>query len=329
MNTLIIKKVLVHMIDFEHRKIHLSDDFATINDTTQDYYRKKMEKAFNSNQLKELTVPSLHEMLLRADQMFESDDNFKAQAKEITEKFFALGSVIEAMPNCDMLYVEAYCDGDHVMAALKLNYKRVPVSVVDGGNVRITVAQTLPGQGAPVDEAIIVNGDRRTVSLIEKKYSIDGKMQTYLNEKWIKGEEKLTDREKLSAMKRVVRKAEKNYLPFANKAMPMLKQELKNKVEHQEVIKPVEIVENVLKDDYQTSTESTDKLKDLGVGQDDTLNGMALSASLDRCKIETDNHIVIQMDVDTYVAGTAFTIVDQPDGKTSITIKDIESYTVK
>ena len=47
-NTIVINKILVHMIDFEHRKIHLSDEFATLNDTTQDYYQKKaFQKCFN------------------------------------------------------------------------------------------------------------------------------------------------------------------------------------------------------------------------------------------------------------------------------------------
>ena len=53
MNTIIINKILVHMIDFEHRKIHLSKDFASINDTTHDYYHKKLEKALYSAHLKQ------------------------------------------------------------------------------------------------------------------------------------------------------------------------------------------------------------------------------------------------------------------------------------
>ena len=93
------------MLDFEHRKIYLSEDFCELNDTTQEYYHKKVEKALYSPAIKELVVPSLHELLLRADKMLEDDEEFKKQAKEISEKFFALGSVIEEMPNSNILYV--------------------------------------------------------------------------------------------------------------------------------------------------------------------------------------------------------------------------------
>ena len=43
MNTIIINKIMMHMLDFEHRKIYLSEDFCELNDTTQEYYHKKVE----------------------------------------------------------------------------------------------------------------------------------------------------------------------------------------------------------------------------------------------------------------------------------------------
>ena len=46
MNTIVINKILMHMLDFEHRKIYHSTDFVDMNETSIDYYRKKVEKAF-------------------------------------------------------------------------------------------------------------------------------------------------------------------------------------------------------------------------------------------------------------------------------------------
>ena len=74
MNTIIINKILMHMLDFEHRKIYHSQNFVDMNETSIDYYRKKVEKALNSPTMKELTVGSLHEMMLRCEKMVESDE---------------------------------------------------------------------------------------------------------------------------------------------------------------------------------------------------------------------------------------------------------------
>lgn len=54
MNTIIINKIMMHMLDFEHRKIYLSEDFCELNDTTQEYYHKKVEKAYTVQLLKNL-----------------------------------------------------------------------------------------------------------------------------------------------------------------------------------------------------------------------------------------------------------------------------------
>ena len=50
-NTIVINKILMHMLDFEHRKIYHSTDFVDMNETSIDYYRKKVEKALNSPSL--------------------------------------------------------------------------------------------------------------------------------------------------------------------------------------------------------------------------------------------------------------------------------------
>lgn len=328
-NTIVINKILVHMIDFEHRKIHLSDEFATLNDTTQDYYQKKVEKGLNSNQIKQVVVGSMHEMMLRANQMIENDKKFKEQAKEVTEKFFKLGSVIEGMPNCMVLHVDCYKDGDRVVAALKLNYKFVPVSVLDPDNVRISRAQTLPGIGAPVDEAIIVNVDRHSLYLIEKKYAIDGKLDTYLNTQWIKGEEKLTDRQKVSAMTKVVKKAEANYSVKDSQAIALMKQQLNQKVMHQEVIKPIEIVQQVLASNDQAAEESKENLKNLGVDSEDTINANTLTSAIEKCKITTDTDMSVTVSVEDYVNKNNIEIRENTDGTSDIILSHINEINVR
>ncbi|KRN50288.1 MULTISPECIES: nucleoid-associated protein [Kandleria] len=328
-NTIIINKVLMHMLDFEHNTIHLSEEFAPINDTTRDYYHKKIEKALYSNQLKELTVPSLHEMILRGDKMVESDEEFLHQAKEITEHFFKLGTMIQAMPNANMLYVDCYQDGEHVIACLKLNYKYVPMTVIEEGNVRLTRRQIMPTQGSPVDEAIVINVDKKTISLIEKKYSIDGKLQTYLNKEWIKGEEKLTDRQKFNTMKKVVNKLDDIYHVNKTEGLPVMKRIMNEKLMNDEVIKPIEIVKKVLEKDYQASEEADVMMKDLGVGEDDVMKSMPSGKSLETCKLTTDTEVEVKMNVEDYVSGTNYEKVKNEDGTITLMLKNINELVIK
>lgn len=328
MNTIVINKILMHMLDFEHRKIYHSTDFVDMNETSIDYYRKKVEKALNSPSLKELTVGSLHEMMLRSEKMIESDEEFIKQAHEMTDKLFALGSVIEEMPNSNVLFVDCYKNGERYVAALKLNYRYIPMSVIDEENIRITKKQVLPTMGSPVDEAIVVNVDAKKLFLIEKKYMIDGKMDFYLNAQWIKGEEKLTDKQKMSTMKKVVRKMDDIYNVNDGKALPLMKHEIQERIDTNQPVKPLEIVKKVLESDGQAQEESEIMMKDLGIDEEDRIESLSLT-SMDKCKLVLDDDIEISLPIEEYLSGDKIEKVKQEDGTYSILLKDVNEVIVK
>lgn len=316
------------MLDFEHRKIYHSTDFVDMNETSIDYYRKKVEKALNSPSLKELTVGSLHEMMLRSEKMVESNEEFIKQAHEMTDKLFALGSVIEEMPNSNVLFVDCYKNGERYVGALKLNYRYIPMSVIDENNIRITKKQVLPTMGSPVDEAIIVNVDTKKLYLIEKKYTIDGKLDFYLNAQWIKGEEKLTDKQKISTMKKVVRKMDDIYNVNDGKALPLMKHEIQEKIDTNQPVKPLEIVKKVLERDGQAQEESEIMMKDLGIGEEDQIESLSLP-SMDKCKLVLDDDIEISLPIEEYLSGDKVEKVKQEDGTYSILLKDVSEVIVK
>ena len=328
MNTIVINKILMHMLDFEHRKIYHSTDFVDMNETSIDYYRKKVEKALNSPSLKELTVGSLHEMMLRSDKMIESDEEFIKQAHEMTDKLFALGSVIEEMPNSNVLFVDCYKNGERYVAALKLNYRYIPMSVIDEENIRITKKQVLPTMGSPVDEAIVVNVGAKKLFLIEKKYMIDGRMDFYLNAQWIKGEEKLTDKQKMSTMKKVVKKMDDIYNVNDGKALPLMKHEIQERIDTNQPVKPLEIVKKVLESDGQAQEESEIMMKDLGIDEEDRIESLSLT-SMDKCKLVLDDDIEISLPIEEYLSGDKVEKVKQEDGTYSILLKDVSEVIVK
>ena len=201
------------------------------------------------------------------------------------------------------------------------------MSVVEDGIVRITKQQVLPMMGAAVDEAIIMNCDQKQLFLIEKKYTIDGKPDFYLNPQWIKGEEKLTDKQKFSTMKKVIKKMDDIYNVNDGKALPLMKQEIQEKMESNQPVKPLEIVKKVLERDYQAQEESEVMLKDLGIGEEDQIK--ALAGAIDTCKLVLDDEIEVRLPIEEYLSGSHLEKVKQPDGSFSIILKDINEVVVK
>lgn len=330
MKTVIINKMMMHMMDFEHRKIFFSKDFVELNETNNDYYKKKIEKALTSPKAKEIVVGSMHELYLRTEKMLESQDEFINQSIELTKKLYELGSVIQEMPNSNVLIVDCFKDGEKYIAILKLNYQRVPMSVVENEIVRITQQQILPSKSATVDEAIIINCEKKKIYLIEKKYMIDDKMDFYLNYQWIKGTEELTDKDKLKYIKKTLSKMEDIYNVNNGLTIPLMKEAIKEKIEKHEIIKPVELAKEILKNDYQAQEECELLLNDLGMNNDSEINIDSFSDThlFDKIKLTLDDFIEISINTEDWNEELIHK-ERKDDGLFDITFKDIQSIIFK
>lgn len=335
MNTLIIDRVLMHMMDFEHHEIIFSEDFLDLTPTMQEYYDKKLEKAWTSAQLKEITLGNFAPIILRSKDMIESEEKYFQHARTITQELFDLGKLIHLMPNSNILFIECKIDGMKHMAIIKLNYKLAPVNVVEEdeeGNrvVRITNRQMVPGKTAPVEEAIIVNVEENRVFIIEKRFEIDGRMDYYLNAQYLKGEPLMTDKQKVALLNKTVTKVESQFGVNEFEPKALIKQEMVNCVLDNKEIKPHEIAATILERDYNAKEEALEILTDLGISEDTTISpNYETVERLSKCKLVTDTEIEISLNVTDYLEGNHIQKVRQEDGTYQIILDDIRDITLK
>lgn len=335
MNTIIIDRILMHMMDFEHQEIFYSDDFLELTPTMQEYYDKKLEKAWTSPQLKELTLGDFAPIILRSKDMIEDNDKFFQHAKSITQELFDLGKLIQLMPNSNIIFVECKIDGMKHMVIIKLNYKLAPVNIVEedeNGNkvVRITNRQTVPTKSASVEEAIIVNTENNSVYIIEKRFEIDGKPDYYLNAQYLKGEPKMTDKQKVSLLNKTITKIESQFGVNQFEPKALIKQEMVNCVLENKAIKPIKIASTILERDYNAQEEAIDILTDLGIDEETTIAPTYESVErLSKCKIVTDTEIEITLNVTDYLEEHNIRKVRNEDGTYTIILDDIHDITLK
>lgn len=334
MNTILIDKILIHMMDMEHSNVVYSDTFINLTEGTTEYYDKKIEKVVTSSTKKELVTGSEHHLLVASRKMLESNEDFKAEAIKITQELFMLCKSIEEMPNANMMYVECKIDGVKHILIIKLNYKIMPISVIeehDGQKViRFINQQILPPKTINVDEAIMINTEEDLISLIEKRFMIDGKPGYYLNEQYIKGEAKLTDKQKLSIVNKVVRKVDSAYNVVEGDPLPLVKQEVVNLVMDHKPVKPLELAKKIMANDYNASQEVEDIMKDLGiVEEDEIVNVPGNMEKMARCKLVLDEDKVIELDIEDYLSGEDVIKETDYNGMTKITIKNIRDIVIK
>ena len=163
--------------------------------------------------------------------------------------------------------------------------------------------------------------------MIEKKYLIDGRNDYYLNTQWIKGEEKLTDKQKYNTMKRVVNKLDDMYHVNEVEALPLMKQEVASRMENHLPIKPLSIVKKVLERDYQAQEESELMLKDMGIDENDEI--YTVTGTMEKCKLVLDTDIEINVSIDDYVNGENIKKEVQSDGTINIILKNINDIQIR
>ncbi|HIX81393.1 nucleoid-associated protein [Erysipelatoclostridium sp. An173] len=333
-NTIIIDKILIHMLDLEHSKVIYSDTFINLVEGTTEYYDKKIEKCLENTGIKELVVGSQHHLLQAARNMLESDETFKEESIKITQDLFNLCTKIEEMPNANLMFVELKVDGKKYILIIKLNYKTMPMSLieeVDGKqSIRFVNQQILPNKTTAVEEAIIINVEDSILSIIEKRFMIDGKPGYYLNEQYIKGEPKLTDKQKMSIVNKVVKKVDSQYNVIDGDPLPVVKKELVDLVMEHRPVKPLELAKKVMGDDYNASEEVETIMKDLGIEEDDEIVNVPISLDrMSRCKLVLDDDRIIELNVEDYLDGIDIEKEIDENGKTKIILKNIQDIVVK
>ena len=322
------------MLDLEHSKVIYSDTFINLVEGTTEYYDKKIEKCLENTGIKELVVGSQHHLLQAARNMLESDETFKEESIKITQDLFNLCTKIEEMPNANLMFVELKVDGKKYILIIKLNYKTMPMSLieeVDGKqSIRFVNQQILPNKTTAVEEAIIINVEDSILSIIEKRFMIDGKPGYYLNEQYIKGEPKLTDKQKMSIVNKVVKKVDSQYNVIDGDPLPVVKKELVDLVMEHRPVKPLELAKKVMGDDYNASEEVETIMKDLGIEEDDEIVNVPISLDrMSRCKLVLDDDRIIELNVEDYLEGIDIEKEIDENGKTKIILKNIQDIVVK
>ena len=334
METIIVDRVLMHMMDFEQRSITFSEDFLELNETMQEYYDTKLKKAWNSNNLKEIELGNFASIILRSKDMIDNTEKYFTHAKTITKELFELGKMITLMPNCNIIFVECKIDGIKHMAIIKLNYKIVPETVFekddDKNIVRITEKQRVPDKSSAVEEAIIVNIEEDKVYLLEKKFEIDGKMDFYLNTQYLKGNIKINDKEKVSLLEKTINKVEDQYGVNEFEPKVLMKKEMIECLLNDKEINVHEVTKKIFEKDYNASEEALDTLIDFGINDNETISSSYENVEkLSKCKISTDNGFDISCDIDAYLEKNDIIKDKNNDGTYTIKISNVREIKVK
>ena len=292
MHTFLIDSVVTSYLGFEKGRCETGKEEEKLSDDFAEYVQKLTEKALKSSSLKKVTVGSQHELY----QYFSED--LASAAADAAEHFYSAGAQADVMPDASLITARGKLDGEAAIIIVRTDHKPAPFSSTAKDDVRIVRRQLLPSS-PKADEAVVVCYDSQRVFIIEKKYTVDGKSEAILNSSWIHGDASMTDRQKENAVKKIIKKVQKETQD--EMYIPKLKSVLSQNAVTESPVNVKEVIEDVI------GQEADQYMAEEGVSEKDEMQNYSDSSKV---TVTTDTGIKITVEADDILKGKDIKIDD-------------------
>lgn len=290
MKTLLIGSAVTSYLGFEKGGYEVGKEETALSEEFADYVQRLCEKALKSTALKEVRVGKSHEVFRYLSEPVEK------AAEDISGHLFTIGRGADVMPDASLVTVKGTLDGEDAVIAVRTDHKPAPYNDAGKNDVKIVRRQLLPAS-PKADEAIIVCGDR--LFIIEKKYTVNGKNEMILNSSWIHGDASMTDRQKENAIKKIIKKVQKETLDESY--VPKLKSVLSQNAVTGAPVSVKETVESVI------GTDADEYLEAEGLRDGDEMQNYSDSSKV---TVTTDTGMKITVEADEVLAEKNIRIED-------------------
>ena len=331
---IIIRKGIVHILDFFKGYLGLSERMLEPGPELNDYIRGHIYKLMSSDDMKKCKFNEenspVYSMLETFDE--DSEEDFIAVSSKVAEMIFDVMCDSGEIPSADFVMASFQVESTVHLAFLKMNYKDNYIHRQSEDNQNELVLQriTLPSDSSRLSEAVIVNLKTMEVRMIEKKYEVRGEKVNYLSELVFYCHTDLPSKKKLNILTKAIQDINNKFdeVDFETKmdAKSILQQEF---VENQE-FNVEEIGDKIfgnhpaMKQEYDEMLERYDMQFDkFTVANENTVK------KLEKQIIVTDRGIEIKIPMEEYNTKTNVEVIEEPGGRKTIVIKNIENLMLK
>lgn len=321
------KHTIIHVADLGIGMPLLSTDLLTLNDETESFITRHLIKIFESHSSCEAVFKEGASMPMQLEAPLTSE-HFIQLSGEITEVFYRYMTEYGNIPNGDLVFTSFMMDGNNYFGILKLNYKEEYthfVEQVDGTVVTRIIKNTgiFPGGSKQVDEGLIISTDSLKVNLLDNTKSKYLSLMFDL-------EPALSVKETIKAIEKVASKVIEEHYDNPIHAITELKSNISESISRTQTIPVQEIMEQTFGSDEVAFESCVQKIEEMGIKEAKVeVSDTKISNKFASQKLKTDTGIEIKLPAHLFKDPDFIEIVNEPNGTTSIVIKNISHITNK
>lgn len=203
-----IRKVIVHIMDNMVGMPILSDTPLEFGSEFADFLKEHIYKVAAGDDSKQCQFYKDQSEIYQMLSEYE-DDSFIPMSQALGNALYDIMGKNVEIPSADLMIVRFKSGEDEYLALLKMNYKEFythRTMSTESGNVNevIKYKSILPSESQRLQEAAVINLKTMDVSLIEKKYEVNGEKTNYFSYLFLKCSSRLSDKTKLNIVTKAV-----------------------------------------------------------------------------------------------------------------------------
>lgn len=327
---IILKIAIMHILDTDGGELLLSDKPMEITPEIQDFLRLHIEKVTQSDECRRHCVFDNASPLLPLIQNADGD-NFVETSRQMAQLLYDIMKD-STIPAGDIFVLVFSCRQTDYLAMLKMNYKSSYTHLREDEGINIVSARgLLPSSGSRLQEAFVVNLDNGEIALCERAYEVCGTKTNYLSSQYLQCHARLSEKSKLNIVDRAAESvANKHYGEEAPRERMEMKRVLCEELSKPDGMQISEIPTKIFPDSPSMQEEFAEKLKEAHIAEEIiTAKNPVTVKKYQTQRLITDSGIEIKIPMEAYEDSEKVELITNPDGSTSVLIKNITRITAK
>lgn len=330
-----IKYLIVHILNSEHAIPVLSDTVLNVGSEFEEFIKGHICRVLTGDDVKPSKFseeePSNVYKLLKAYNKSEQD--FVQKTQDIASELFKIMNSNIDIPPADVIMVHYEIKEEEYFAILKMNYKTsyTHQTMSDSlGNINDIILQKalLPSETQKLSEACIINLSDYTLSIVEKKYDVNGVKVNYMSKLFLNCTGKLSVKTKIALVEKAVNKAVKKYYNDSEQFEVQMetKSIINQELQEEGTIDVPVVIDKIFKENVSVKDEVKEDLSKYHLEKEPvTPISKTTTKKYEKQLLKTNTGIEIKIPMDQYNSKDAIEFITNPDGTISVLIKNIEN----
>lgn len=331
-----ITNAIVHIMDSTIGMPVLSDVLLDHGSDLGDFVRSHIHRIATGDDIKSCSFTREESKVYTLLEEWDNEKFIPISQAIATHLFTIMNQNIE-IPPADLMVVTYGIEQHPYMAILKMNYKTSYTHLTNEdpwGNNNDIIKQKaiLPGENQKLAEAALIDLEDKSISLIEKKYDVNGVKTNYFSSLFLQCKGTLSSKTKLAIVAKAVDDIQKKYYNESEQfevqmeAKSIINQEL---AEKGSLDIPV-VMDKIFKEKVEMKEEVQEKMDKYNLTDAPVApQNPNTTKKFGKQHLLTDTGIEIKIPMEEYNNKNAVEFITNPDGSISVLIKNIGSITSK